>query len=193
MTAIFVLIFLVLGTGADSHFVVSPEDSYLLKLTDAPPPCYVETDKNNVLELDKPNRLEGFHMRGTYKCARPIFEYNERDSFVDYVTVHQFARAKHVAQVLNQRIGEKIREKNLGPIVLEIDTEDEALRSTLLATFANEITQTLGPNSVRREWLGETYAPRILLKVYRLQDPIEFLNVKILLPNDLGELKWQQI
>jgi hypothetical protein len=193
MTAIFVLIFLVIGTGADSNFVLSPEDSYLLKLSDSPPPCYIETSKNNLLEVGKPHRLEGFNMRGTYKCDRPIFEYGERDSFVDYVTSHQTDRARSVAQVLNQRLGDKIRQKSIGPIALEIQTEDESLRATLLATFAGEITQLLGPNSIRREVPDAKYAPRVLLKVLRLQDPIEFLNVKILLPDSAGEPQWQQI
>jgi hypothetical protein len=193
MTALFVLIFIVIGSGADPNFVMSPEDSYFLKLSDSPPPCVLQTEKNNVLEYDKPNRIEGFNMRGTYKCERSLFEYNDRDSFVDYVTAHQAARAKQVAEVLNQRIGDKIRSKKLGSIVLEIDSEDESLRATILATFANEITQSLGPNSVQRVLTEEKSVPRVKLKVYRLQDPVEFLNVKLLLPDDSGVYKWQQI
>jgi hypothetical protein len=210
MTSLFVLIFLVLGTGVNSNFLVSPEDSYLLKLSDAPTPCYIDSDKNNVLEYDKPSRTEGFRMRGSYKCDRPIFEYGERDSFVDYVTAHQIARAQSVAQVLNQKIGIQIREKIFGPIILEIQTDDESLRSTLLATFTNEIIQTIGPNSIQRELHKEKntnsfksskgmqssalhFIPRVMLKVNRLQDPIEFLNVMVLLPEELGDLKWQKI
>ncbi len=117
-----------------------------------------------------------FHLRGFYRCERDVFEYGERNSFVNFVTKNSGQHAKLVARQVK-----RLRSTSTDKIGVEVDT-DQALASIkpyLLTTYETALHETLGADHVLK-LSGSLQASDILrIQVRRLDDASSLFRAKI--------------
>ncbi len=190
MSTIFFALLLVIGTSADKYFFASPEDM----LNSKEPHCVEEDLNTKSLQIPEPHRLDGFKLKGTYVCERNIFNYGERNSFVDYIASHQVNRARSAAMALQKIIegdsggANTILKEGKQPLSFEFETDMTDVLPTLKSTFIQEFTAVFGPETVSRLSNNisnnKNYYPRIKIKIKKLQDPMAFMEISYFSKNN---------
>ena len=117
-----------------------------------------------------------FNLRGFYRCERDVFEYGERNSFVNFVTKNSSRHARFVSRQVK-----RLRASSTDKIGVEVNT-DQAIASIkpyLLTAYETALAETLGPDQVLR--LGGTLQANdtLRIQVRRLDDASSLFGAKI--------------
>ena len=133
--------------------------------SDLPPACRKVSEEQIVEERGEgKGKAARWLTSNDYICERTIFEYGDRDSFYDFVTLHAAPRARHIALQLK-----KITEKQTiwG---IRIVSDDEDVKAFLIDLYRYELTNILGYGHVKRQDYAEDRGPLLVVTVRRVQD-----------------------
>lgn len=184
----FFLLFIMAGTTQQSPFAVAEDP-----LFGSPDQIFVVCEDSQIDPLasttGEQSRIDGFILTGTSHCERLVFEYGERDSFVDYVTLHVESRAKNVAQTLKARLVGKNKPFAQG-IVIDVDSDRPALSHFVKMAFINEFREVFGVEIPLYRSKEDPHVLFVKIQVKRLQDPQGCLEVRLGTTDSRGGIQW---
>lgn len=109
-----------------------------------PPQCRPRSPYEQAAAKIAPTgKASTYHWRGEYVCERPVFEYLERDSFVDHVAAHLRATAERTAHEVAHR-------DDASTWHVEVNAPDDAIKHMVRNGFRAALVASLGPGRVLR-------------------------------------------
>lgn len=193
MIGVVLLLTLVLSDTSHRFTFHSPDDPLAVSTLDSLATCRENFPEQPAEANFEKNRLEGFRLTGTYYCPRTLFEYGERDSFVDYVVKHSEGRAKGVAQTLRARLIEGRDVTTIKPINLIVIGDDAPLVAVVKAVFINELAQVFDPSLIAAAPTPQSSGSVLQIRIRRLQDPVDCFSVRLLSSHPHGGPSWSSL
>ncbi len=181
----------VFGAAAPGNLLLTPQRAYRLGFTsEEPPTCREPNDgEKRARGLEPKGKAATFSINGEYLCERRIFDYGQRDSYVDFVldtaagySLQLARRAKLLSET----------EPDLGGRTWTVTVKPGAKipDSKLAFIFRTALSQSLGTGKVNRSSRTTSDDVRIEIVVRPTPDSDILFGAVVKTDTKRGTLTW---
>lgn len=183
---IFAYLFIIglLGLGSTTQWL-SPASSYeLTGAGDVDLSCRDSTaEELRTFGDSNYGKASTFNLRGSYRCERPIFEYGDRNSFINLVMASSPRHADYAARRVKIYLEDHLRMKSsdhANQVAVDVVTDLAVIKPYLENLYQTSLATRLARAQVLR--IGkekEGYLATLRIEVERVDDPEAILKASL--------------
>jgi hypothetical protein len=171
-------------SSATSREWLSPATSYeILNQTPPPSSCRDGNEEEKVdAEITNYGKSATFSLNGLYRCERSLFDYGDRNSFINLVANTAPGQADVAARKINAIISNNVKSTTTKSVrlVIDVNSESEFVIPLVVAAYQTAFAQRLRTIQIlRRDDLNDPNLYRVRVNVHRIDDPNNILKTTL--------------